>query len=211
MRSVVHEEKQRGYRIAICHDADPVSPRDDSTLGKMTCWHRRYDLGDKHGFDGPTEYLAELVGWSGEKAERYLGQCNSAHELIEGVQSAANVHAVVLPLYLFDHSGLTMNTVGFHCPWDSGLVGFIHVTLEQIRHEYGVKRVSASRRENIKKLLRNEVEVYAHYLEGAVYGFVVSSDDEELNSCWGFYGDFEEHCLPEARSIVSGLVSAAPQ
>ena len=33
----------------------------------------------------------------------------------------------ILPLYLYDHSGLTMSTNDFGDRWDSGCVGFIYM------------------------------------------------------------------------------------
>ena len=42
-------------------------------------------------------------------------------ELMEGItikdlQAIAGKELIILPLYLYDHSGLTMNTSGFICP-----------------------------------------------------------------------------------------------
>lgn len=44
---------------------------------------------------------------------------------------------VILPLYLYDHSGLTMNTTGFSCGWDSSVVGFIYCSKKDFRSETG--------------------------------------------------------------------------
>ncbi len=112
----------------------------------------------------------------------------------------AQKRAVILPLFLYDHSGITMNTTGFHCPWDSGQVGYIYVTLENIRREHSVKRVPQLLRERIAKHLIQEVKVYDHYLTGNCYGFVVEKDDEEIDSCWGFLGDYDGYCLEEAKA-----------
>lgn len=43
----------------------------------------------------------------------------------------------ILPLYLYDHSGLTMNTSGFSCRWDSGQVGWIYCSHERCEKETG--------------------------------------------------------------------------
>ncbi len=56
----------------------------------------------------------------------------------------AGKRTVILPLDLYDHSGITMNTTGFHCPWDSGQVGYIYVMPEDIRKEFSAARVSVS-------------------------------------------------------------------
>jgi len=93
--------------------------------------------------------------------------------------------------------------------WDSGCVGFIFVPYSKIRQEYSVKRISRKVMERAQKCMAAELQTYDDYLTGNVYGFQVfdsPEDDNEIESCWGFYGDFdnEEHGpLKEARSIVN--------
>lgn len=94
---------------------------------------------------------------------------------------------VILPLYLYDHSGITMNTTGFSCPWDSGQVGWIYATGEDIIREY--ESITPETLEKAQNLLRGEVEYYDHYIRGDCYGFQLYKGDEEVDSCWGFIGD----------------------
>jgi len=47
----------------ILHDPDPYNPRDSDyqeNLGTMICWHRRYNLGDKHNFSDAQELATAL-------------------------------------------------------------------------------------------------------------------------------------------------------
>jgi hypothetical protein len=103
-----------------------------------------------------------------------------------------------------------MNTTGFSCPWDSGQVGWIYITREKVRKEYGCKRVTKKMVEKIKGYLRNEVETYDQYLTGDVYGFRITDEEteEEMDSCWGFFG--EKYCMEEAESIVKHLIENEP-
>lgn len=97
---------KRTYKVV--HDEDAPNPRKEfDCFGKMVCFHRRYDLGDKHDLKAE-----DFNGW--DELEAYLKEDLKA--------------AVVLPLYLYDHSGITINTTGFSCPWDSGQVGFTYAT-----------------------------------------------------------------------------------
>jgi len=96
-----------------------------------------------------------------------------------------------------------MNTTGFQCPWDSGQIGFIYVTTAKVREEYSAKRVSPQMRTKVADYLRQEVQTFSDYVSGAVYGYVVEKDNEEVDSCWGFIGDYETNCLIEARSIIT--------
>ena len=168
------------YQIDIFLDDDPEDPRSWDNLGTMVCFHRRYNLGDKHDFDHPDEAREFLMN----KRDRNI----------------------VLPLYLYDHGGITMSTGKFSCPWDSGQVGWIYVTREKVREEYGCKRVSKKMVERMKKYLKNEVETYDQYLMGDIYGFRITDieTEEEVDSRWGCFGD--DYCMGEAESVVNYLI-----
>ena len=100
-----------------------------------------------------------------------------------------------------DHSGLSMSTGSFGCPWDSGQVGFIYCSKEQARQELGVKRLTAQHIERIEGMLKFEVELYSNYLSGSVYFY---RNDELDVSCGGFFGyDHDKSGLIE--SAVSDI------
>ena len=116
---------------------------------------------------------------------------------------------VILPLYLYDHSGITMSTSPFNCNWDSGQVGWVVVSKENVRKEFGVKRINKKLIEKVTNILEGEIKTYDQYLTGDIYGYKIfkvtecelgHEHKEELDSCWGFYG--EEECMTEAEGIV---------
>ena len=191
MNTPIFEEVYKGHTIKIFHDTDPMNPRDWDNPGTLICGHTRYNFGDSHGFGDAREFLIDLCG---------LGETFDLS--VDQLVKRAEKQAVILPVYLYDHSGLAMNTTGFHCPWDSGQVGFIYATLETIRKEYDVLRVTAALREKVAQVLKQEVDTYGDFLSGNVYGYVVEQDDKEMESCWGFVGDFDGDCLEEARAVV---------
>ena len=169
------------YKIEIFPDDSPFNPREDDNLGTMVCFHGRYDLGDKH------EYRQkDYCGWN---------------ELEKDIIKNEDV-GVIVPLYLYDHSGITMNTTGFHCPWDSGQVGFIFISKEKIRKEYSKKRISEQLRRKIKLYLVEEVNTYDQYLTGEVYGYCITNTEtgEEIDNSWGIYGT--EECMSQAEAVV---------
>ena len=97
-----------------------------------------------------------------------------------------------------------------HAEWDSGQVGWIYATAEDIQKEYG--NCSKESVEKAEKLLKSEVKTYDYYLSGQCYGFRLFENGEEADSCWGFLGDFKEVLeeisanLPEShRDIVEHL------
>lgn len=173
-------EEYKGYTIEIHYDTDSINPRRDYyPFGKMICFHRRYDLGDKHTMS--QDDLKAMV-----ESDDYIS----------------------LPLYLYDHSGITMRTSAFSCPWDSGMVGYIVASKKEIRENFMVKRITKKVLEQAYKLLQSEVSTYDDYLTGNCHGFVIKDGNgEEIESCWGFLGD-SDYCMAEAKSIVDHLAKS---
>ena len=109
---------------------------------------------------------------------------------------------IFMPLFLYDHSGITMNTCGYNCCWDSGQVGYIYTdrkTILDLNAYYRNKKGKSTKvtKNNWKKAaylwMEGEVEEYDQYLTGEVYGIIEEEYDaeddtwEETDSCWGFF------------------------
>ena len=94
-----------------------------------------------------------------------------------------------------------MRTCLFSCLWDSGGVGFIYVTKAKVRKDFGVKRVSAKLVNKAMELLQAEVSEYDEYLRGNCYGYEHYQNGEEIHSCGGLIGDYEERLKYE----IAGL------
>ena len=130
-------------------------------------------------------------------------------EMSELVNIAKN-NCCILPLYLYDHSGITMSTSRFNDSWDSEQVGWIYASHTDVEKEYG-----AFNEENVEKamkLLQCEVEYYDHYIRGDCYGFLLFKGEEEIDSCWGFLGspdemrsDIENYLPEDAKGIMNNL------
>lgn len=160
---------KNGKTLEILQDENPDSPREWDNMGTMICFHGRYNLGDKHNYDHK-----DYSGW--EEMETAIIKNESP--------------AVILPLYLYDHSGITISTSPFSCRFDSGQIGFIFVSKEKLRKEYGVKRITKDIIQKAEKCLLGEVNTYDQYLTGDVYGYkVIDEEGNEEDSCWGYYGE----------------------
>jgi hypothetical protein len=85
-----------------------------------------------------------------------------------------------------------------HAEFDSGQIGFIFVSKEKARKEYG--KLTKAALVKVEKYLAGEVEVYDQYLSGDVYWFKkVDENGEVLDSCGGFYGyDIEKNGMRES-------------
>lgn len=102
---------------------------------------------------------------------------------------------VILPLYLYDHSGLAMSTGSFvgravHAEWDSGQVGYIYADRDSIQKEYG--KVNAEAVKRAEEVLESEVREFDLYLQGECYGYRLFKDGEEQDACWGFLGEIDD-------------------
>ena len=172
--------------LQIFQDTWGESPREWSNLGTMAIFHRRYNFGDEVDF----------------KSDDF----NSWSEMGEYINKDLDA-AVCIPIYMYDHSGITINCDGFACPWDSGQVGYIYVSRQKLKDEYGVKRISNVMLERAEKALRREVHVMDQYITGDVYGFQVIKrylntdgeiQEDIIDSCSGFYGEnFKENGMME--------------
>lgn len=190
-------ETYKGHTIEIEYDLDPESPRDWCNMGTMACWHRRYELGDVQPQCTPREHLVSLL------PDNVQARCMEDDDYLE--RMLYKHVPVLLPLYLYDHSGVTMSTSPFSCPWDSGQVGVVYITRQRIRDEYGWRVLTKHRLELVRRCLEAEVETYAAYLEGSVFGFTVRDPDGEVvDSTWGYYGNDHEASglLPDARGVI---------
>lgn len=163
----------KGLKVGIIQDEDASNPREDfDNFGHMVCFHRRYDLGDQHDFSSPDDVIEWLQGQGRD--------------------------VIYLPIYAYEHGGITLRTGAFNDPFDSGQVGIIYVTREEVRKEYNCKRISKATLRKVIALLNAEVEEYDSYLTGDVWGYVIEDENEEvLDSCWGFYG--YQYCKDEAK------------
>ena len=99
-------------------------------------------------------------------------------------QSLLYPYLVSLPLWLYDHSGITISCGDREYPyndrWDSSAVGWIIYAKQAGDGE--------DWRERAFDRMRAEVEEYDHYLQGEIYGFTLYKNREEIDSCWGYYG-----------------------
>lgn len=162
------------HDVFIMTDPDPANPRVEwDNACTMVCWHKRYNLGDKHDFATPEDFLA----WWNENHKET---------------------GTITPLYLYDHSGITIRTKPFDCPWDSGQVGWAYITAEQAKSE---------RLADPATTIEAEVSTYDQFIRGEVYCFSVEDKDGNVidGSC-GYYG--LDHVKAEATEVANGVRNA---
>ena len=185
MNEPIESIDYKGYVIEIHFDNEPPNCRTDwDNVGKMICFHSRYDLGDEHDYNSD-----DYDGWD---------------ELHQAIMKDGGI--VSLPLYIYDHGGITMSTGQFSCPWDSGQVGWIIATRENVEKMMGWGKITKGRQGQLIDILDNEVKAYDQYLTGQVYGFkIIDPSGSDVDSCWGYYGE-KKDCISEAESSIDSMV-----
>jgi hypothetical protein len=177
--------------IEISQDTDTESPREWDNLGVMACWHSGYNLGDQ-------EKRNELIQDSLQDldSDRYDELDFDKQGALLGALIKSEIAAVFLPLYLYDHSGITINTTGSTCQWDSSEIGFIFVSKKSVIAEYG--DLSEASLAKAHKVLLGEVTTYDQYISNDIYSFEITENDEHIDGCGGFYGrDVEKNGMLE--------------
>lgn len=165
MEQAIDTIKYRDHVINIYSDEDSENPREWDNLGTMVCFHRRYNLGDKHDFANPDDFRQ----WAKDK------------------------NLIVLPLWLYSHGGLRIkvgNFVGLlpqgHARFDTMQIGWIYVEQVKARKEYNWKIITTNRQRTLVNQLKGEVEIYDRYLSGQVCCYSIEGQFSN-DSCGGFY------------------------
>jgi len=167
----VHEETYRGHRIEVYIEEFPEDPREFDHDTTMFCWHDRYKLGDVT--DADIDHVRDLID--------------------RGI-------LVSLPLYLYDHSVISMSTNNSYLrPRDSGQVGWITMPRDYVEN---------IGEEQAMKIMRAEVAEYDAYLAGEVYGWeaIEIATEETADGGGGYYGDSLEDILENARKAIDAIV-----
>jgi len=189
MNEAIHTEQYKNYTIEIYPDLYPESPREWDNLCVLHCWHKNINLGDEN---------------------YYLYNESDEYWLNKNIKDARNNGDIVLPLYIYQHSGVVLSLGSFagklpqgHYEFDSGQVGYLVIPKKKAIEEFGNKIMTKKVEEKALKVAEGEIKTYNQYLAGDIYGYkILNENGKEIDdgSCWGFYG--LEYTLAEAKSIV---------
>lgn len=175
MNKYIYESKtlDNGYKVKVVADTDPESPREWCNAGTVALLDRcRYNFGDE----------------------------TLSRDAIQDIINDPSM--IVLPIYMYDHSGITINTTGFSCQWDSGQVGIIYISRKDAIKEWGKTICTRAVVQRARDYLKGEIKALDQYITGSVYGYrVLDPEGDETDSCWGFYGEPSE-CLAEGVSVA---------
>lgn len=167
-----------------------------------------YSEGDSRTWDN----LSKMIffgnwGHIGDKHDVVLNcQFDSRQDFIEKgemiVKKQLKDVVICKPVHLYNHSGISISTsysYPYNCRWDSGTIGFLVVTKEDIRKNWNIKRVTQHYIDWAERLAESELNTLDQELRGEVYGYMLYDENGDVeDSCGGFYGsDLMENGMSE--------------
>ena len=182
MGTEAKQEIYKNHEIKIEYDDSPESPREWDNLCEIHHWHKRYNLGDVRYTD--TENVEEMLADAKRQGD------------------------IVMPLYCYEHSNITISLQSFagklpqgHYEFDSGQVGFVVIRRKKMLEEFGKKVFTAKLKKRAREIAEAEVKTFDAYLRGNIYGYIV---DDDGDSCWGYYNI--EDAIEDAKNMIDYIV-----
>ena len=189
------------YSLYISWD-EWSNPREYSNLWTMLYSHRRYILWDEeleNHWNSFEEDFAIYINNKFNILERESNYSLSEKEMNK-IYKWIDKNIIYLPLYIYDHSWITINTTWFSCWWDSWQVWYIYVHRDDILEEFIIDKLHKKFKDKTYSILKNEVELFDKYLRWYFYYFSIEERDikiidwktfywewETFDSCWWLY------------------------
>lgn len=187
MDDPIYTEEKEGIVIKIFNDDDSQSPSADGDTGLfLVGYHRSFWV------DAPKD----------SKGYRLFEK----NELAAHLQSNKTYKSLFSPYHIFGleayiHSGVSL-ALSFEGnfpdrQWDVSQLGAVFVSKKEWPDKKRAREAALSL-----------ISQWNDHLSGNVYGYKIETiDGQELDCCWGFVGDYEKYCLPEARNSAAPLIT----
>lgn len=187
--NIVHEETVEPFTIKIIQDQDIQNPFEDwDWTGIALCldFGREGELKTPNAKDLDRETIGEWLqaGKVTDESSEFYGW-------------------KMFPVQAYIHSGITVSLGSFSCPWDSGTCGLVLIDPAAFtRGDLGGTP---------EQHAATVIQTADDYLTGNVYGYSVeNADGDSVDSCWGFFGDYETFgCLGQARAAARANIADA--
>lgn len=142
---------------------------------------------------------------------------NNREDVFRFIDRVKKDGGIVLEIHCYSHGIDRYRTRDFsdcplpqgHLRFDTFLAGFIYVTLDKIREDFGVKRVTKKIRDRATKVLESEINELDLISSGQVYGYkLLDKNGDEIDSCWGYVGD-SDSMVNEVKSGIDHKMQKA--
>jgi hypothetical protein len=172
------------HTLKIYQVGHAENPRSEDNLSRLLFVGKYKHLGDEHRFN-PDEHCYS-------SREDFISR--GATHITNYLKKEEGLDVVyITPIHMYTHDGSTISTSysgQFADRFDSGTCGFAVLTKQDIRENWGIKRVTQDKLKNAIGILMGEVSTLNHFIKDEVYGYdLLDGDGKGINSCRGFYGD----------------------
>lgn len=224
-QTLIETEEYKGYTIEIHYDMSPPNPRKDwDHVATLIGFSRNYHAGDDHHYKNAGQLFNDIAGDFIREAltHEFLKKNYGLRERIEDETDDDYYEEIEYAIdEFFEDLGyggdtaldfaLTIASKHYliqkytvHYDRDQAW-GYAYISDADIVKEWG--SLEKDDLDKARKCIKAEVEEYEAWANGHVYGYVIKGEDgEDLDdvdeSCWGFYGDWDDYCLKEAKSVV---------
>lgn len=168
--------------IEIESDLDSESPRTSfDNCCNMLSAHSKYKLNDENSKEILLSEIRASKLYSEEIDQDYD---LSSISVLLNIALKFDIIAAYKNLYIYDHSGISIATNEFPCPWDSGQYGFAYISKERAEKEF-----KSNTKEELESLIDLEVSTFNSFLTNDIFSFsILDSEGDIIDSCGGFYG-----------------------
>ena len=184
-------------------DSDVTNPREGDNLGTILIAPSK-----AHWVASPDVAVDTSIPLGKNPYEHWQ---NLRHEQLKLKKSEI---AIGYAITKHEHGSISLS-LGYKQGWDYGVVGFVYVTKETLREEYGVGRITKSILAYAEKRLQDELDTLAHWLNGDCYGWQIKEyalDDgldweevDTLDACWGYLD--KEQALDDMQNMLKLLTA----
>ena len=180
-------------KAELIYDQDATNPREGDNLGTILIAPRL-----SHWIASPDDIVDTSIPLGNNPCEHW----ENLHR--EQLNLKKSDIAVAYPIAKHEHH----------------VVGFVYVTKETLRKEYGVNRITKSIIERAENCLQSELDMLIAWLNGDCYGWQIKeyalTDDgldwkevDTLDACWGYLD--KEQALDDMKDMLNNLTKNQPE
>ena len=185
-------------------DSDVTNPREGDNLGTILIAPRL-----SHWAASPDSAVDTSIPFGNNPYEHWD---NIRREQLKLKKSEI---AIAYPITKYQHGEIFLQ-LGHKSGWDYAALGFVYVTKETLRKEYGVTRITKSVIARAESCLQSELNMLTSWLNGECYGWQIKeyalTDDglaweevDVLDSCWGYFD--KEQARGDMKDMLSHCIS----
>lgn len=160
--------------------------KDEFTLEQVVCEDQEcpLDYADITLYNGHSRlsFGAREVSLTGthsfleaEVASRITGKSDITQKAIEALFEKE----ILIPVYLYNHGRYSLSLEPFGCAFDSGKLGYFHVSLKDLKEYFSIQKRTTKSRAAVLAYVKDLLPTLTSWLNGEVYEYEVTQPDGE--------------------------------